>query len=352
MSDGLDARVVVRRPSGFRLSLEVRVEAGSTVALLGPNGAGKSTAVWAMAGVVPLDHGRVSLAGRVLEDTSTGAWVPPDQRRIGAVFQDVLLFPHLSVAQNVAFAVRTGPPGDAERAALARLDDFGLADLARLRPSQLSGGQAQQVGLARALAGDPALLLLDEPFSALDVGTRAQVRRSLSSHLASFPGPTLLITHDPAEAFLMADRVVVLEEGAVTQTGTPDEIRRHPATGYAADLAGVNLITGRVEAGLVEVAGGPRLRIPDTSLSGDVLLTVHPRAVAIHHSAPLGSARNAWRSEITAVEPLGDCCRVQFGAPLPLTSEVTATAQLEMGLEPGRVFWVAIKATEIAVRPA
>jgi molybdate transport system ATP-binding protein len=351
---GLDARFVVRRPSGFRLGIEVQVEAGTTVALLGPNGAGKSTAVWALAGVIPIDEGKVSLGGRVLDDTAAGVWVPPEERRVGAVFQDVLLFPHLNVLQNVSFALSPGRGNrkDVERMASAWLDRLGLGALSSLRPSQLSGGQAQQVGLARALAGDPEVLLLDEPLSALDVATRAQVRRTLTRHLESFAGPRLLITHDPAEAFLMADRVVVVENGAVTQAGTPDEIRRHPSTGYAADLAGVNLVTGVAEAGRVRVDAGPEIRIPDTSIAGPVLLTIHPRAVAIHPGPPEGSARNTWPSVITSVEDLGDCSRVQFGAPLPLTAEVTSSARQELGLSGGREFWVAIKATEVTVRQA
>jgi molybdate transport system ATP-binding protein len=351
---GLDARFVVVQSSGFRLALEVHVASGTTVALLGPNGAGKSTAVWALSGVIPVAEGVVSLAGRVLDDVAAGVRVVPEERRIGVVFQAVLLFPHLNVLENVAFGVRRNGAGHrgAVEAARGWLDHFGLGGLSGLRPSQLSGGQAQQVGLARALASEPDLLLLDEPLSALDVGTRAQVRRILGEHLRSFPGPRLLITHDPAEAFLLADRVVVIEDGRVTQTGTPDEIRRHPMTGYAADLAGVNLVTGTAGAGVVRVSDGPDLTILDTSVSGPVLLTIHPRAISIHPRPPEGSPRNTWLSTITSVEDLGDSCRIQFGAPLVVTSEVSSASRLELGLEAGREFWVAIKAAEVVVRPA
>lgn len=350
---GLDARFAVRRSQEFRLEIHLQVEAGTTVALLGPNGSGKSTAVWALAGVLPVDGGRVALAGRVLDDPAGGVFVPPEERRMGVVFQDVLLFPHLTVADNVAFVLRPGMKTRREAAGAAAdwLDRFGLGDLAPLRPSQLSGGQAQQVGLARALAADPELLLLDEPLSALDIGTRAQVRRTLTEHLQSFAGPRLLITHDPTEAFLMADRVVVVEAGAVTQTGTPDEIRRHPRTAYAADLAGVNLITGNASGGAVRINGGPELQIADTSTTGRVLLTIHPRAVSIHAERPRGSPRNAWPSTVTSVEVLGDRCRVQFGSPLPLSAEITTASQQDLGLATGREFWVAVKATEITVRP-
>lgn len=350
---GLAARIAVRRSPEFRLELDLQVEAGTTVALLGPNGSGKSTAVWALAGAIPIDEGLVTLAGRVLDDPAEGFFVPPEERHMGVVFQDVLLFPHLSVLDNVAFVLRPAMKTrrEASKAAADRLDRFGLGDLAPLRPSQLSGGQAQQVGLARALASDPDLLLLDEPLSALDVGTRAQVRRTLTEHLQSFAGPRLLITHDPTEAFLMADRVVVIEDGTATQTGTPDEIRRHPRTSYAADLAGVNLITGEAANGTVRINGGPELQIADTSTAGRVLLTIHPRAVSVHAERPRGSPRNAWPSTITSVEVLGDRCRVQFGSPLPLSAEITTASQQYLGLATGREFWVAVKATEITVRP-
>jgi len=350
---GLNARFVVHRSPEFRLELDLQVDAGTTVALLGPNGAGKSTAVWALAGVIPIDEGRIALADRVLDEPAEGIYLAPEGRRMGVVFQDVLLFPHLTVADNVAFVLRPSlkTRREANRAASDWLDRFGLGELASLRPPQLSGGQAQQVGLARALAANPDLLLLDEPLSALDVGTRAQVRRVLTAHLAEFPGPRLLITHDPAEAFLMADRVVIVEGGAVAQTGTPDEIRRHPRTAYAADLAGVNLITGTAVEGMVQIDGGHELQIADTSITGRVLLTIHPRAVSIHAGSPEGSPRNAWRSTITSIETLGDRQRVQFSSPIPLSVEITTASRQDLGLDTGREFWVAVKATEITVGP-
>ncbi len=353
MTDGLHARFATRPSPQFRLQLELDVTPGETVALLGPNGAGKTTAVWALAGIIPIEEGRITLGGRVLEDPPAGILIPPEDRRIGAVFQDVLLFPHLSVLDNVAFAVRNGHVSRKEALPAARrwLETFGLGDLADLPPRRLSGGQAQLVGLARALATEPRMLLLDEPLSALDVATRAQVRRVLHRHLASFPGPRLLITHDPAEAFLLADRVVVIESGSVTQTGTPSEIARHPNTRYAADLAGVNLLRGTATAGRVHIPGAPDLELGDPETNGDVLVTIHPRAVSIHAARPEGSPRNLWESVAKSVETLGERCRVQFEAPLPLTVEITAPAQRELELEPGKRVWLAVKAAEIDVRP-
>jgi molybdate transport system ATP-binding protein len=350
---GLEARVVVRRGPKFRLEAAIGVPDRTTVALLGPNGAGKSTLVWALAGAIPLDEGRITLGGRVLDDRAAGVHVEAQDRRIGAVFQDVLLFPHLTVAGNVAFALRRRCRSDreAQRSALEWLERFGLEGLADLRPARLSGGEAQQVGLARALAGEPALLLLDEPLSALDVAARGHFRRMLAGHLTGFPGPRLLITHDPAEAFLLADRVVVLEHGSVTQTGSPDDIRRHPLTAYAADLAGVNLLTGTARAGTVDVGSAIPLDVADGGADGPVLLTIHPRAISIHTRRPEGSPRNTWRSVIRTAEAAGERTRVQFGDPLPLTAEITTAAFRELGITAGGECWVAVKAAEIAVRP-
>jgi molybdate transport system ATP-binding protein len=350
--NGLVAQFVALRSAEFRLELDVRAEPGSTMALLGPNGAGKSTAVWAIAGVVPIHEGRVTLAGRVLENTASRIRLPPEERRLGAVFQDVLLFPHLSVVGNVAFAIRReGSRSTAHRMAMEWLDRLGIADLAEAMPRRISGGQAQLVGLARALAAAPDLLLLDEPLAALDVANRAQVRHLLAEHMRSFAGPRLLITHDPAEAFILADRVAVIEEGRITQEGTPDEIRRSPRTRYAADLAGLNLIAGVAANGMVRVDGGPGLTIADAGVAGPVLLTIHPRAVSIHPIRPAGSHRNAWPATVAAVETIGDRCRVQFSAPLPLTAEITVAARDELELRPHLTAWVAIKAAEIEVRP-
>jgi molybdate transport system ATP-binding protein len=173
----------------------------------------------------------------------------------------------------------------------------------------------------------------------------------LAEHLASFEGPRLLITHDPAEAMLLADRVVVVEHGSVTQTGTPDEILRAPRTSYAADLAGLNLLAGSARDGEVGLESGPAMQIADRSIDGDVLLIIHPKAVAIHAERPTGSPRNTWRSRVATVETLGDLCRVQFGHPIPLTATVTTASRRSLGLAPGREVWVAVKAAEVEVLP-
>lgn len=346
----LQAHLVARHGSAFALDAELAVTAHGTTALLGPNGAGKSTVLAAIAGLQPLASGRIRMGDVVWDDPAAGVFVPPEERRVGVVFQDRRLFEHLSVLDNVAFAARSRGVGRAEARAGARgwLDRLGLTALADRRPEALSGGQAQAVALCRALASDPDLVLLDEPMSALDVGARHDMRRLLSDVLGELEVPRLLVTHDPLEAFLLADRIHVLEGGRITQVGTPDEIRLHPRTPYAADLVGTNLVHGRAHGGAVDV-DGHRLQIADVDVVGPVLLTIHPRAVSVHAASPHGSPRNVWTSTIERVEDLGGRVRLLVGAPLPLTVEVTRAAVASLDLAVGREVWLAVKATEIVV---
>jgi len=346
----LRARVVIRRSDEFLLDVDLSIEPGMTVALLGPNGAGKSTTVSAIAGLLPLDGGRIQLGEAVLDDPGGGTFVPPERRRIGVVFQDFLLFPHLTVLENIAFGLRSRGVGRAQATESARglMEGLDIAELESHAPRDLSGGQAQLVALARALVVEPDLLLLDEPLSALDVTTRAQLRRVLAEHLRGFAGPRLLITHDPSEAFLLADVVSLIEDGVITQLGTADEIRLRPRTRYAADLAGSNLISGVAQDSRVDV-GAFSLAIADHDVSGSVLLTIHPTAISVHRGRPEGSQRNAWRTSVEVIESLGDRVRLLTGVPLPLTVEVTREAIDALGLQAGSPIWVAVKATEIGV---
>lgn len=349
-STGLSADFTVTRSDRFELTLALSIDPGNTVALLGPNGAGKSTAVAALAGLLPVHAGRIALSGRVLDDPYQGIFVPAEERRVGVVFQDYLLFPRSTILENVAFGLRSRrlPRDQAHARARMWLGRLGLEALEASRPGDLSGGQAQRVALARALATDPDLLLLDEPLSALDVTTRTEMRHTLAEHLDQFPGPRLLITHDPTEAFLLANRIHIIEDGTVTQEGTADDIRLRPRTPYAADLAGSNLITGTASGGLVDT-GTHMVRIADDGVNGPVLLTIHPNAISIHAHRPEGSPRNTWSTTVERLEPLGPRVRLRTGAPLPLTVELTESARAEMTLSVGSDVWVAVKATEIGV---
>ena len=352
---GLDTHLVVERPDGFVLDLAITIAPGETLALLGPNGAGKSTTVEALAGLTPLDGGHIVLTDRVLDRPATNIFVPPEERGIGVVFQDYLLFDHLSVLENVMF----GPVSLGEAKPQARqlaedlLERLGIRALGDRKPPQLSGGQAQRVALARALASKPDLLLLDEALAALDVTTRGTLRRVLAQHLAAFAGPRLLITHDPTDAFLLADRIAIVEDGRLTQVGSAEDIRRRPATPYVAALAGTNLLAGVNRGGVLTLDDHHHgLQTADTSVEGPVLITVHPTAIALHKQQPSGSPRNTWETTVASVEPLGDTTRITLANPLPLGVDITPGATAALGLQPGSAVWASVKATEISVAPA
>jgi molybdate transport system ATP-binding protein len=349
-STGLCSQVAVRLGL-LDLDIELDVADGETVALLGPNGSGKTTALRALAGLLPIDAGRIALDGEVLDDPSSGTWIPPEHRSIGVVFQDYLLFPNLSARDNVAFGLRRGGMRKPAARAVADqwLDRMGLADHADNRPRQLSGGQAQRVALARALATEPRLLLLDEPLAALDAGTRSDLRSDLRRHLASFPGVRVLVTHDPVDALALADRVAVLESGRVVQTGTVADIAARPRSRYVADLVGVNLLRGHAHGATVALDPGT-VTIADPA-EGPVWVLVHPTAVALHRDAPVGSPRNSWRGTVTGLDLRGDRVRVRLDAAPPIVAEVTADAVRALDIEHGTELWIAVKATEIAVYP-
>jgi molybdate transport system ATP-binding protein len=345
-----DLRVVRGR---FRLDVQLHVSAGEVVALLGPNGAGKSTVLSCLAGLLPVDAGHVRLGQDIHDDPLAKVLVPPQSRGIGVVFQDYLLFPHLSALENVAFGLRsTGRPRrEARQEAAAWLDRMGLGDLASARPAALSGGQAQRVALARALAPRPGLLLLDEPLAALDAGARALVRGELRRSLREFAGCTVLVTHDPLDAMVLADRVVVVEQGRVVQTGPPASVARAPRTAYVAGLVGLNLYRGVARSGRVGLDGGGEL-LAAAAPDGPVLLTFAPSAVALHRSRPEGSARNAWPGRISGVEHHGASVRVAVDARPPVLADVTTAAVAELDLVPGQEVWASVKATEVRADPA
>jgi molybdate transport system ATP-binding protein len=234
---GLDASIVASR-GGFDLAIDLAVEPGRTLALLGPNGAGKSMTIQCLAGLVAIEAGHIRVDGRVLDDPNLDEWMPTESRRVGVVFQDYLLFPHLTVRDNVAFGPRsTGlPRPQARERASAWLDRLGIASLADRQPGQLSGGQAQRVALARALAAEPAMLLLDEPLAALDAEVRDDVRVELGEHLAEFEGVTIVVTHSLADVEALAVDVVVLERGTVTQRATATELVASPGTAWVERL--------------------------------------------------------------------------------------------------------------------
>ena len=334
----------------LHLEADLVVDDGEVVAVLGPNGAGKTTALRAIAGLVPLDGGRIELAGTVLDEPATGTFVPVAERPIGVVFQDYLLFPRMTAVDNVAFGLRARgrSKADARAAATGWLERFDLGAHATSKPKALSGGQAQRVALARALATDPELLLLDEPLAALDASTRLTVRTELRRHLASYAGARLLVTHDPVDALVLADRLVILEGGRISQAGSPAEVTSRPASRYVAELVGLNLLHGTAAGErTVALASGATLEVADPLPGPAVAVAIRPQAVALHRNRPDGSPRNTWTGTVVDLRPDGHRVRITLGGTVPLTAEVTATAVADLDLREGVEVWASVKATDL-----
>ncbi|WP_155354461.1 ABC transporter ATP-binding protein [Acrocarpospora macrocephala] len=341
----LTARLRLTRPN-FRLDLDLEVAPGEVVALLGPNGAGKTTALRLLAGLTRLTEGHITLDGQPLHDLAA------EKRPIGMVFQDYLLFPHLSALDNVAFGLRCHGTAKAEsrRQAAAWLARVGLEDHAGVRPRQLSGGQAQRVALARALVIRPRLLLLDEPLAALDAHTRLEIRSQLRRHLADFDGATVLVTHDPLDAMVLADRLVVIEHGTIVQEGTPTEVARRPRTDYVARLVGLNLYRGTATDRQIKV--DDILFTVTERLEGPAFLAFAPSAVALYRTRPDGSPRNLWQATIDGIERHGDNIRIHLSGPIPAAADITPAAVTALDLTPGQNVWASVKATETHAYPA
>jgi molybdate transport system ATP-binding protein len=347
----LDAEVSVSL-GPFEEKLHLHVADGEVVAVLGPNGSGKSTLLRALAGLQPLSGGRIVLDGQVLDDPEAGILVPPEARPCGMVFQDFLLFPHLSALANVAFGLRSRGRSKAEanRGALEWLVRMELGDVGASRPAKLSGGQAQRVAVARALAIEPRLLLLDEPMAALDVTTRGSVRHQLRAHLASFEGSCILVTHDPLDAAAIADRLVIVEGGTIVQEGTLGDVTARPRSAYVAELMGVNLLRGRGAGTSLRLADGSRLETAHPSL-GDTFAVIRANGVTLHTGAPGDRLGNTWSTQVVAIHLLGDRARVQLGDPIRLAAEVTAAGLGELGLTEGAPVWASVDAARIEVYP-
>jgi molybdate transport system ATP-binding protein len=319
--------------------LELALEVGrETIALVGPSGAGKTTVLRAIAGLLPPERGRVALGETVWFDSDRGIDVPPEERSVGLVFQEYALFPHMTVEQNVAYGGR------------ARVDEMlgwlGIAELSKARPDELSGGERQRVALARALARDPAVLLLDEPLTALDTHTRGRVRGELRELLAELRLPTLLVTHDFQDAAALAERIGVIADGRIVQEGTATELVAAPASPFVADFTGGNLLPGLAHAtrnGLTEVVLDDGTTVISTDQgSGRVGVVVYPWEVAVARSAPDDSMQNHVSGRIASLVPVANRVRVHVG---PLTAEITAASADRLGLKPGETVVASFKAT-------
>ena len=329
----LEEVVVPLRSFSLRLSLDV----SSTVALVGPSGAGKTTALRAVAGLVRPRSGRIGCDGAVWFDGRTGAFVPPDRRAVGLVFQDYALFPHMTVRRNIEYSRR----GSAD----AYLDRFGIRHLERAHPGDLSGGERQRVALARALAREPEVLLLDEPLSALDAHTKADVRAELHEILGGLEIPVLLVTHDFEDAAALADRVGVIVEGELRQTGTPGELVAGPRDPFVASFTGANLLHGHASPS----GGTTRIRLADGTVitttepgSGDLVVAVYPWDITLSTAPPHDSAMNLIGGPIRSIAELGNRVRVTVG---PVSAEITADSLRRLGLQIGQTAYASFKAT-------
>jgi molybdate transport system ATP-binding protein len=337
----------------LEVDVAMEVADGEMIAVIGPNGAGKTTLLRALAGLLSLGGGRIAMDDVVLDEPASGRFLPPEKRPIGVVFQDYLLFPHLSAMDNVAFGLRSRGTTKSDARARARvwLERVGLDGQAGSRPRALSGGQAQRVALARALITEPRLLLLDEPLAAVDVSTRAEVRRTLKHALADFAGVRILVTHDPLEAATLASRIIVIEAGKVAQAGSVAEVTARPRSRWVADMLGLNLYQGRSRGTRIELNAKAEL-ITATPHDGDAFAIVMPNAVTLHRDHPDSSARNVWPGVVDGLDLEGDRVRVHISGTLPVVAEVTPAAVAELQLVDGGAVWFTFKATEIAVYPA
>ena len=304
-----------------RVQVAASADAGAVVAVIGPNGAGKSTLLQAVAGLVGCE-GQIAVDGRSWSQPP----LPVRERSVGLAFQGQLLFPHLTALENVAFGPRSRGSGreESRRTAQDWLDRFGVGDLAGRRPGELSGGQAQRVSIARALATRPRLLLLDEPFAGLDIGVAAALRVELGQHLAAYDGVTLLVTHDAIDALTLADTVWVLDEGRLVQVGAPREVAAQPTTEHVARLVGLNVLPTEGH-----------------------FLSFSPRAVTVSLTEPAGSARHRWHGPVTSLAPHGDAVRLLVSAGPDLLADVTPEAVAELRLQPGSAVWLSVKATAV-----
>ena len=352
---GLDCAVSARTGT-LELDAALTAQPARPVALIGSNGAGKTTLLRCLAGLRSPDAGRISVDGDTWFDSERGVDRPAHRRDVGLVPQHGVLFPHLDVTANVAYGLRAArlPREQARRRTGDALERFGLVALARRRPDTLSGGERQRVALARATVLDPALLLLDEPLSALDAASRAAVRGSLRELLRSRQACTVLVTHDARDALELAADGVVLEAGRVVQEGSPAELAQRPRSAPVAGLMGQNWLPGTAtsrEGEVWTVAAGDLqvLAVADDAeppaLGAPAYVLVDPRDVTLHRERPEGSAQNAVHAQVAGVVDVGGPLRVTLDCRPPLVVEITRRAAAALEVVPGATVWASFKAT-------
>jgi molybdate transport system ATP-binding protein len=335
---------------GFNVRL--RVETGETLAILGPNGAGKSTLFDVLSGLVRPDAGSARLDDTVLFDLGPGgddSWMPPFSREISLLSQQALLFPRMTVLDNVAFGPRSAGAGrqESRRRAQRWLDRVDAGDLASRRPAQVSGGQAQRIAVARALAADPKLLLLDEPMAALDVTAAPALRRLLRNVLADHT--TILITHDVLDAFTLADRVAVMKDGSIIEIGETRQVFERPRSAFTAALVGLNLVTGtRTSEGISTDAGLELRCIPGEKIAAGapVGATIAPGSLSLAASRGRADDRNWVETAVVDLEPRGDLIRISTEFAFADASPATIA---NLDLVPGGPIWLGVPPDALTV---
>lgn len=344
---------VRRRIGSLKLDASFSIDKGETIAVVGPNGAGKTSLVRTIAGLAAVDEGRIAWDEFVWDESGSGVFVSPERRPIGYVFQDHALFGHLSVLDNVAFGLRASGIGrrDARTRARVVLEIVGGLKFEQRMPSELSGGESQTVAIARALATEPKLMLFDEPFAALDTSARAEARR-LFVAMANPSMSRILVTHDAVEALTLADRIIAIEDGSIVQIGTPSELLAMPRSHFVAEILGLNALSGQLNGDQLSIGSMSLTVGAHEALDGNVIAIIRPRSVSLHQTRPEGSPRNVWNSSVVAVDRTADRVRVQLGAPLNISVEVTPAGFDALHTEVGADLWASVKASEVAVHPA
>ena len=361
MSDELIAGFEMRYPSGALVEAALRLSIGGppVTVLFGPSGSGKTTVLRCLAGLERPQRGSITCGDEVWYDAARRVSLSPQKRRIGYLFQEYALFPHLKVRQNIQYGLSGLAPGQRAERTAAMIALFELGGIADRHPRQLSGGQMQRVALARAIAPAPRLLLLDEPLSALDAPTRERLRGDLRRLLTRAGVPALVVTHDKTEAITLGDRMAVIVDGKIHQTGSVQEVMGSPADAAVAHSVGVETVTPArvVEAsgGLLKVeAGSIRIAAVDPgNLDGpDVFLCIRAEDVMLERGEPShGSARNHLAGRITAAISEGPVVRVMLDCGFPLAALVTKQSFEDMNLAEGEAVTAVVKATSLHLIP-
>ena len=336
----LDARVILNRDS-LTLDVELQLQHGEVIAVLGPNGAGKTSLLHALLGWLELESGWIMVDGEVIDSPDTDSYVPPQHRPFGMVFQDGLLFPHMSVEKNILF----GAGKDFNLKPLA--ESLQANELLAKFPSELSAGERQRAAIARSLAARPKVLFLDEPFSALDIQGKRRGRSLLKEALAIGVSGCLIVTHDLVDAFTLADRVMIIEGGKLTQFDVPDRIRSRPGSEWIADLVGWNYYEGIGEGSVVTLPHGTTIFTAQDDLDGPTSISINPASVSIFKSQPSGSPRNSWLSSIQNIEILDGRARVSLVGEIDICADITTAAANELRQSNSSEVWVSVKATEV-----